>query len=179
MLFRYSKIRHLIRYINNVFVSKIPLIFIRSIWYSTFIEMGENCVFLRGVQIRDPRNIKLGNMVNINQRCMLDSRGGSIIIGNYVDIAPEVNIWTLQHDPQNPDFSTSGGPVTLEDFVWIGNRAIVLPNITLGEGCVVAAGAVVTKDVEPWTIVGGIPARPIGKRNSDQNPRKPYKPFLL
>jgi acetyltransferase-like isoleucine patch superfamily enzyme len=144
-----------------------------------FIEFGKDCVFLRGFRIRDPRNIKLGNLVNINQNCMFDSRGGTITIGNFVDIAPEVNIWTLQHDPQDPNFATSGGPVTLEDFVWIGNRATILPNVTLGKGCVVAAGAVVTKDVQSWTIVGGVPARPIGKRNRNQFPRKPYKPFLL
>jgi len=179
MLFRYSKFRHLFRYVTNAVVAYIPLRLVRTAWYTTFIHFGSDCIFLRGFRIRDPRNIQMGKLVNVNQNCMFDSRGGTITIGDYVDIAPEVNIWTLQHDPQDSRFATSGGPVMVEDFVWIGNRAIVLPNVKLGRGCVVAAGAVVTKDVQPWTIVGGVPARPIGKRNPDQQPRKPYNPFLL
>lgn len=110
---------------------------------------------------------------------MFDSRGGEIIIGDYVDIAPEVNIWTLHHDPQDSDFATKGGDVIIKDFVWIGNRAIILPNVIIAEGAVIAAGAVVTKDVEPYTIVGGVPAKKIGERNNLQNPRKPYKPIFL
>ena len=132
-----------------------------------------------GFTVRKLTDIRIGHTTNINPNCMFDSRGGSIRIGNFVDIAPEVNIWTLEHDPQDPNFATKGGPVGIEDFVWIGNRAIILPNITIGEGAVIATGAVVTKNVSPWTIVGGVPAREIGLRNKDQNPRKPYKPFLL
>ncbi len=110
---------------------------------------------------------------------MIDSRGGCIRIGNYVDISPEVNIWTLEHDPQDPKFASKGGDVIIEDFVWIGNRAVILPNTIIGKGAVVAAGAVVNKEVEPYTIVGGVPAKKIGERNPNQEPRKPYKPFLL
>ena len=110
---------------------------------------------------------------------MFDSRGGLIRLGNNIDIAPEVNIWTLEHDPQDSDFSTKGGPVTIGDFVWIGNRAIILPNVIIGEGAVVASGAVVTKDVDPWTIMGGVPAKKIGNRNKNQNERSVYKPYLL
>lgn len=141
--------------------------------------MGSNCNILRQVTVRDLRNISLGDTVNINQYCMLDSRGGPIRIGSNVDIAPEVNIWTLQHDPQSPDFATKGGGVTIEDFVWLGNRAVILPGVTIGRGAVVATGAIVTKDVAAWTIVGGIPAKKIGERNPDQSPRQPFRPFLL
>ncbi|NJC26113.1 acetyltransferase-like isoleucine patch superfamily enzyme [Lewinella antarctica] len=141
--------------------------------------MGKDCAIMRGFRIRDPRNISMGDFVNINQNCMLDSRGGAVKIGNYVDIAPEVNVWTLQHDPQDPNFGTKGGGVILEDFVWIGNRAIILPGVTIGKGAVVATGAVVTKDVAPWTIVGGVPAKKIGERNANQNPRKAYGAYLL
>jgi acetyltransferase-like isoleucine patch superfamily enzyme len=68
--------------------------------------------------------------------------------------------------------------VEIGDFVWIANRAIILPGVKIGEGAVVASGAVVTKTVESWTLVAGVPAKPIGKRNPGQNPRKPYRPFL-
>ena len=132
-----------------------------------------------GFEVRDIRNITIGSTTNINPNCMFDSRGGKIVIGNYVDISPEVNIWTLEHDPQSSNFETKGGDVIVEDYVWIGNRVIILPNIKIGKGAVVATGAVVTKDVEPFTIVGGVPAKKIGDRNKEQYPRKPYKPFLL
>lgn len=134
---------------------------------------------MMGFQVRKLSDIKIGHTTNINPNCMFDSRGGKIIIGNHVDIAPDVNIWTLEHDPQDPDFKTKGGSVYIKDFAWIGNRVTILPEVTIGEGAVVATGAVVTKDVEPWTIVGGVPAKVIGTRNKNQNPRKPYKPFLL
>jgi acetyltransferase-like isoleucine patch superfamily enzyme len=74
-------------------------------------------------------------------------------------------IWTLEHDPQDPNYAAVGGAVIIEDFVWISCRAIILPGVTVGEGAVVAAGAVVTKDVEPFSIVGGVPAKVIGVRN--------------
>ena len=134
---------------------------------------------MMGFKVRRLRDIYIGHTTNINPNCMFDSRGGKISIGNYVDIAPEVNIWTLEHDPQDPDFSTKGGLVRIENFVWIGNRVTILPNVTIREGAVIATGAVVTKDVAPWTIVGGVPAKKIGDRNNQQNPRPPYKPFLL
>jgi acetyltransferase-like isoleucine patch superfamily enzyme len=76
-------------------------------------------------------------------------------------------IWTLEHDPQSPDFATVGGPVTIEDYAWVGCRVVILPGVCIGKGAVVAAGAVVTKDVPPYAIVGGVPARTIGERAPD------------
>lgn len=179
LLLRSSKGRHFFRYLTNIAITKIPLLAIRMQWWRLLFVVGPDSVILRSVTIRHPRNIIIGRSVNVNQNCILDSRGGEIVIGDYVDIAPQVNVWTLQHDPQDPNFGTKGGPVTIEDFAWLGNRAIVLPSVTIGKGAVVAAGAVVTKDVPAWTIVGGIPARKIGERNPNQHPRKPYRPFLL
>ena len=64
----------------------------------------------------------------------------------------------------DPGFRAIAQPVIIEDYVFIGPRAIILPGVTLGKGAVVAAGAVVTKDVEPFSIVGGVPAKVIGER---------------
>jgi maltose O-acetyltransferase len=178
-LLTYSRPRHFLRYLTNTIITRLPILVVRMFWWRLFISMGSNCNILRQVTVRDLRNISLGDTVNINQYCMLDSRGGPIRIGSNVDIAPEVNIWTLQHDPQSPDFATKGGGVTIEDFVWLGNRAVILPGVTIGRGAVVATGAIVTKDVAAWTIVGGIPAKKIGERNPDQSPRQPFRPFLL
>lgn len=132
-----------------------------------------------GFRVRKMDGLFVGKTTNINPGCMMDTRGGSITIGDFVDIAPEVNIWTLEHALNDSDFISTGGSVVIEDFVWIANRAILLPGVTIGKGAVVASGAVVTKDVPPWAIVGGVPAKIIGARNPEQNFRKPYNPFLL
>ena len=174
-----SRVKALLRWLTNRFVTQLPSRRLRHAWYRLFIDLGPDANLMMGLTLRKLADISVGARSNINPDCLLDSRGGAIIIGADVDISPQVNIWTLQHDPKSPNFETKGGPVTIHDFVWIGNRAIILPGTTLGEGCVVAAGAVVTKDVPPYTIVGGIPAKPIGSRPQPQFPRKPYKPFLL
>lgn len=93
--------------------------------------------------------------------------------------APKRQFFTLGHDPQSPDFADQGGEVVIGDRVWIAYRAVIMPGVTLGEGAVVAAGAVVTQDVAPYTIVGGVPARPIGTRTTDLRYRFNYAPLLL
>lgn len=178
-LLKYSRIHHILRWFSNVFWSHIPFRCIRHSWWRQFIKLGKHSNIMMGFRVRALINVEIGNTTNINPWCMFDSRGGKISIGDNVDIAPEVNIWTLEHDPNDADFATKGGPVTIEDFVWIGSRATILPKVTIGKGAVVATGAVVAKDVAPWTIVGGVPAKKIGERNPNQKQRKPYKPFLL
>jgi maltose O-acetyltransferase len=176
--FRSGNKGQIFRWIANAWIGKIPFRGFRMWYYRLFFEIGKGSTVLLGLRLRKMKDLQIGHTTNVNPYCMFDTRGGKIYIGNYVDIAPEVNIWTLEHDPQSSEFATKGGPVEIEDFVWIANRAIVLPGVKIGEGAVVAAGAVVTKSVDPWTMVGGIPAKPIGKRNPDQKTRKPYNPLL-
>jgi maltose O-acetyltransferase len=107
--------------------------------------------------------IQIGNNTVINRSCYLDGREG-LYIGNNVNISFQSCIITLQHDPQSINFKSTGAAVTIKDNVWLGARCIILPGVTVGEGAVVAAGAVVTKDVHPYTIVGGVPAKEIGNR---------------
>ena len=85
-------------------------------------------------------------------------------IGKNVTLGTEVMIWTLQHDYNDPKFGVKGGAVVIGDYAWLGSRSILLPGVKLGEGAVVAAGAVVTKNVDPFTVVGGVPAKVISKR---------------
>lgn len=89
---------------------------------------------------------------------------GGVKIGNNVDIAQEVNIWTEQHDYNSATYASTGGEVVIEDYVWIASRATILPGVTIGRGAVVASCAVVTKDVPSMAIVAGIPAKIIGHR---------------
>jgi acetyltransferase-like isoleucine patch superfamily enzyme len=137
----------------------------------TNVQMG--CRFLNG------RKVFLGDRNVINFGCLLDGRRYCIRTGDDVSIGPEAAILTLGHDPQSPDFADRGGEVLIGDHVWIGYRALVLPGVVIGDGAVVAAGAVVSKDVEPFAIVAGVPARKIGERTRDLKYRLNYEPFLL
>lgn len=120
----------------------------------------------RNVDLRSPYRISIGKHTNINKRCVLDGRG-TLKIGNNVDIAQEVNIWTEDHDYNSPSFKSQVKPVFIEDYVWIATRATILPGVTIGKGAVVACGAVVTKDVPPLAIVAGVPAKIIGYREEE------------
>lgn len=73
----------------------------------------------------------------------------------------------MQHKVEAPDFGCESAPVIIEDYAWVSCRTVVLPGVRIGKGAVVAAGAVVTKNVEPYAIVAGVPAKPIGARPRD------------
>jgi maltose O-acetyltransferase len=107
---------------------------------------------------------ELGARTRVNRDCCLDVRG-SLLIGEDVSISPEVMILTAGHAVDDPAFGVETRPVVIEDHVWIGARALVMPGVRLGRGSVVAAGSVVTRDVEPRAIVAGAPARKVGVRS--------------
>jgi maltose O-acetyltransferase len=132
-----------------------------------------NCRFLNG------RKIHFGARNVINFGCHFDGRKFSIRTGDDVSIGPEAAILNLGHDPQSPTFEDRGGDVIIGSHVWIGFRAVILPGVKIGDGAVVGAGALVTKDVEPFTIVAGNPARKIGERNRDLHYELKFDPFLL
>jgi acetyltransferase-like isoleucine patch superfamily enzyme len=110
--------------------------------------------------------ISIGPNTIVGHDAILDGRGG-ITLGRAVNLASEVAIWTADHDPQDPDFAARIAPVVVGDRAWLSFRSTVLPGVTIGEGAVVAANAVVTKDVAPFTIVAGTPAKVIGERTRD------------
>ncbi|WP_415837208.1 glycosyltransferase [Paenibacillus phoenicis] len=122
-------------------------------------------------------SLRIGNNTIINRNCYLDGRAG-LTVGNNVNISFGVSIITLQHDYNDPEFCCSAGAVNIQDYVWIGAKAIVLPGVTIGEGAVVAAGAVVTRDVPPYTVVGGVPAKYISDRNKQLTYTNTFKPLL-
>jgi maltose O-acetyltransferase len=130
------------------------------------IEIGKGSSFHWRARFYTPRNLRIGNNTIIGNDAMLDAREG-IEIGDNVQLSMGVWIWTKEHDLQDPMFAGKGGPVRIEDYAWISCRVTILPGVTIGKGAVVAAGAVVTKNVEPYTIVGGIPAKKIGERTKN------------
>jgi acetyltransferase-like isoleucine patch superfamily enzyme len=127
------------------------------------MKLGAKSLIYMGGEIREPGNIQIGECTTIGHRCTLDGRGG-LRIGDNVNLSSEAMIWTAEHDLYDPDFKATSGEVVINDYAWISCRSVILPGVHIGKGAVVAAGAIVTKSVEPYTVVGGVPAKPIGKR---------------
>jgi maltose O-acetyltransferase len=141
-------------------------------------QLGRGVGLLMGVELRNGRNVFIGDRVVINRGVLLDGRGGRLVIGNDVDIAQETNIWTLEHDVHSDSHADKGGDVTIEEHAWIASRVTILPGVRIGRGAVVASNSVVTKDVPPMTIVAGIPAKVIGLRRSRLNYRLHFRPWF-
>lgn len=146
------------------------------------MQLDKSAVIYYGAQIRKPFKIKIGKGSIIGDCAILDGRNG-IEIGDNVTFASNVSIWTEQHDHRDPYFrceTQHKEKVVIGDRAWIGPNTIVLHSVNIGTGAVVAAGAVVTKEVTSFSIVGGIPARVIGKRNANLSYDRDghYCPFL-
>jgi maltose O-acetyltransferase len=159
----------------NRFVAHLPFFTMRRLFYCPIFRMqiAPGAFIAMGVKVMSPWKIKVGRDAVINTGCLLDGRRG-IVIGDNVTISWDACILTLQHDPDDAMFSTVGAPVRIEDYAWIATRAIIMPGVRVGKGAIVGANAVVTKDVDDFTIVAGNPARPIRKRSQDlkYTPRK-------
>lgn len=129
-------------------------------------KIGRKVGLYRGFEVRSPWKLNIGSNSLIGHGALLDARKG-LTIGENVNLSNEVMIWSLHHDYNHPDFGEIGAPVVIEDYVWLCSRCIILPGVRVGKGAVVAAGAVVHKNVAPYTVVGGVPARVIANRSSD------------
>lgn len=116
-------------------------------------------------------NISIGNNSGIGIRCEIN---GPVTIGNDVMMGPEVVIYTRGHAHMRTDItmraqgSLEARPVTIGNDVWIGRRVIILPGVNIGDGCIIGAGAVVTKDIPPYSIAAGVPAKIQKNRLNDE-----------
>lgn len=160
----------LFRYLNFK-VGLIPSHRVRNFLYRNYfgVRMGRRAIIYYGAEIRCGAKLSIGDGTIIGDRSLLDARNG-ITIGRSVNFSSNVSVYTEQHDHRDPYFrcnSDGSFRVVIGDRAWIGPNAVILHSVTVGEGAVVAAGAVVTKDVPPYTIVAGVPARAIGERNRD------------
>ncbi|MGB3309227.1 MAG: acyltransferase [Nodosilinea sp.] len=155
-------------YSSNYFVNRIPGHFVRLFFYRHFLnfKIGRNSSILMRVCFDSRRNFSIGENSVINQNCRIDNRG-TVKIGKNVSISAEVCILTADHDLQSPGFRGRTRPVLIDDYVFIGTRALILPGVTLGKGSAVAAGAVVTKNVPSHAIVAGVPAKQIKSREKN------------
>lgn len=146
------------------FVGHIPIHHVRRLFYRlSGMKIGRGSTIHTGARFYYPGNIKIGEDTVIGENCVLDGRE-KLIIGNHVDIASEVMIYNAQHDVQSEDFKPIFKEVVIENHVFIGPRAIILPGVKIQKGAIVAAGAVVTNDIDSMKIVGGVPAKEIGER---------------
>lgn len=148
----------------------LPLIsLLRAVyWRAQMKSLGSDSRISHLVKIRGAAQVSIGENTHVTNRCVIDGRGG-LTIGNDVLIGYESIILTVMHrfDDPNMPIRLQGSirePVMIGNDVWLGTRVIVLPGVTIGNGAVIAAGAVVTRDVPPFTVSGGVPAKVIGRR---------------
>jgi galactoside O-acetyltransferase len=133
------------------------------------IGMGQGSLIYAGLHGGSER-IVIGNKVSLNSNVMINAdKGGEIIIGDNTIIGPNVVIRASNHHYEKTDIPIKGqghlsGTINIKEDVWIGANAVVLPNVNIGKGAIIAAGAVVVKDIDVYEIVGGVPANRIGSR---------------
>lgn len=160
-------------------VGYIPIHTIRKIIYIlSGIKMPFNSTIHMWANFFNPNGITIGSDTIIGDHCFLDGRA-PLKIGNHVGIASQVLIYNDEHNLNSENYENSYGPVTINDYVFIGPRSIILPGVIIGKGAVVAAGAVVTKDVPEFEIWGGIPAKKIGDRAIKNLKYKLGRPMLF
>lgn len=154
----------MINWVGNQVISIFPLWSLRKLYYRlTGLKINKGSIINQGFSFFELNKIYIGNNVHLNRNCFIDGRG-KCFIGSNVSISHNVMILTSSHDTQSTNFEEIRKPVTIKDNVWIGARATILPGVKIGEGAVIAAGAIVAKDVPDFQIYGGVPAVKIGER---------------
>ena len=160
-------LKDLIYFFVNRLLNKIPSRTIRINIYH-FLSRGNisrKASIGLDVKMLDIRHITIGDYTNINDGCIIDGRGEGIEISSNVDIAPQVNIWSLEHDPNSPTYEARSGKVFIGRNAWLANRAIILPGVTINEFAVIGAGCVISSICESSTIYVGARQREIKKRD--------------
>lgn len=154
-------------YVVNDILPHIPCWGIRKcLLRSAKLSIGKKSFIMKRNYFMDVNKISIGDYSDINRGCFLDARG-TIVIGNNVSVSHEVKIITGSHDINSKQFYAIYKPIIIDDYSWLGAGCTILQGVHIGEGAVVCAGAVVTRDVKPYEVVAGIPAKVIKHRNKD------------
>lgn len=170
----------ILAYFYNQWLSNFPSRSIRKLYLAGYLEkLGKRSGVQMGVRFLNGRKVSIGEHAVINWGCVFDGRKFPIQIGKNVSIGPDATILTLGHDPQSAQFANKGGAVVIEDRCWIAYRTVVLPGVTMAEGSVLGAGAVLTKDTEPYGIYGGTPAVKVGDRTRTLEYELNFDPWLI
>ena len=163
----YFKVRIKSSFNKNRFEPGLRIEYPRNVILGSNSYFGINCK----IYASEYGRVKIGSNASINSNVMINARGkGNISIGNNVLIGPNVVLRSSNHSFYSTkvpviDQGMTEGEIIINDDVWIGSNAVILPNCEIGEGVIIAAGAVVTSDVESYTVVGGVPATLIKKRD--------------
>ncbi len=151
----------------NVFVSQLPAAGLRYWYYRRVcgMQIDATASVWRGAQFTGD----CMHAINVGPNCSIAFQsfwvaGAAITLANDVVFGHQVGLYTSDHDPDDAGLMRRNAPIVIGDHVFVGSRAIILPGVTIGRGALVAAGAVVTKDVPPFAIVAGNPARVIRER---------------
>lgn len=154
-------------YIVNDILPHIPFWWGRKSYLNLLhCKIGRGSFIMKKCYILNPWNLCIGNHSHINRDCIIDARN-RITIGNNVSISHRVSIMTGSHNKDSRHFDYTAQPIVIDDYVWIGIGSTILQGVHIGCGAVVCAGAVVNRDIAPFTIVGGVPAKVIGSRRKD------------
>ncbi|WP_051143193.1 acyltransferase [Humibacter albus] len=160
----------------NRVITHVPFNPLRIWWLRRLgASLGEHVYLFGGSEVLNARGLVIPKNCHIGRLCQIDARGG-ITLGSNVVIASHCLLITADHDADDPGFGGRLGAIEIGDRAWIGSRAMILKGVHIGEGAVVAAGSVVVGDVAPWTKVGGVPAKPLGERDTDQHYTIDYGP---
>jgi acetyltransferase-like isoleucine patch superfamily enzyme len=146
----------------------LPFVIRYPLYKLMFAKLGTDVHIDFKTYFRFPKQISIGSHISINRGCQFfagfHAKNAKIILHDNVIIGPEVIFFAAGHDYASLKLPDNGAPITVHSHVWIGGRSTILQGVTIGEGAVVGAGSVVTKDVAPYTIVAGVPAKFIKKR---------------
>lgn len=166
--------------LNHV-VNRLPLMAWRMAAYRAFgVRMADSAsaAVMLGTEVWEPRRLSIGERAVIGRYCLLDARGG-IEIGDDVNITSYCRLMTAKHLIDEPDFPDAYAPIVIGRRAWVALGATILGGVTIGEGAVVAASATVTRDVPPFAIVAGVPAKVVGERRQPQTYELGYRPNWL
>ena len=145
----------------------------RLAWSLAGFKIHRTAVLHQGVRLMARRRLCVGEGTVINRGTLIDNRS-HVEIGRHISVAHDCRIYTTGHDYQSPDFAIRTRPVRIEDYAVLFAGAVVMPGVTIGTGAVVLPFSVVTKSVEPMTVVGGVPAAVRGRRNCEPSYRLDY-----
>lgn len=159
-----DRCRRMWELVYNIAINKIPSHNVRLAWLRLGgARIGKGSTIWRHTEVLGIESLTIGEDSCIGWHCQIDARAG-LVIGNHVTIASHVLIIGGGHDVEAPEFWSISAPIHIGDYAWITSRAMLVMGAQIGEGAVVSANCVVSKKVEPYTIVAGQGAKPVGTR---------------
>jgi len=161
-------------YLLNTVVNRVPFPAARlALYRAAGLRIGPNSNIMMNVRVMTPQGIEIGDHCIIGEFCQLDGRavrlgeGPGLKIGDNVNVGAYTAFIAGSHEPDSPDFAGPLARTVVQDRAWITMNCTVLAGVTVGEGAVVSAASLVNKDVPPYTMVGGVPAKYLKDRSRD------------